>query len=205
MASNTAQVTNCMINFGSPLPSASRMAANDPGAASMMLSFWRPCSAVERHSGKGQRRGIDVDAGIHLDPGFLALLDGADQRIFNGRCGRYRTGPSTVSLSLYFSLYRAGRALQGLDLLAWLHPRAAWRPDPVIGLAVLGLELRPADHPLRRIEPEPPLVLARRSNPVEQGEIPAFVGGAVLPEMQHKERFAPGKIEPMESYPAIVD
>ena len=41
-------------------------------------------------------------------------------------------------------------------------------PDTAVDLAVLGLELRPADHPLRGIEPEGPLLLAGRHDLVEQ-------------------------------------
>ena len=39
-----------------------------------MLSLKRPLSAVERYGGKGQCRRVHVDAGIHLDPGFVALV-----------------------------------------------------------------------------------------------------------------------------------
>src|SRR6185437_846369 len=85
------------------------------------------------------------------------------------------------------------RRLAAAELLPLLGKRArrrsrrTRRPGTLIGLAVLGLELRPADHPLLRIEPERPIILARRRHLVDEAEEAAFVGRAAGIEMNLEE------------------
>ena len=84
---------------------------------------------------------------------------------------------------LQTALRHAAECLQGLGLLTRRNPALPWRPCAVVGLAILGLERRPADHPLCWIEPLAPLGLVSRLHLVQPREVATLIRRTVGTEM----------------------
>src|SRR5579863_5556596 len=116
---------------------------------------------------------------MDIDPGLTSLINRGHKNVF---AGRRRAGYSGGTGIEHRGELPAGYAVQVLDCLfqqARLDAFAARRPYAIVDLAVLRLELRPADHALCRVEPGAPFVLARRGNAIDAREVAALVGIAV--------------------------
>src|ERR1700733_10344484 len=199
--SSTIVTTNCNRSCGRPVSRASAMVEVD--VALFMRSVRSSCSQWDRRQAQGQR--IDIDTGMDFGPRALAVLRGGDQDVFGVRGGQAGSGGGAIQHAQQFALRGAAEVLDRLGLLARLDAAAAGSPDTVVDLAVLGLELRPADHPLCRVEPESPLILARRRDLVDLAEIATFIGLARSREMELQESVAAGEIQPVQRVRSIRD
>src|SRR4051812_45600546 len=140
-----------------------------------VVSMLRGAFGEGWQSGERQGGGADVDAGVDLDPGLAARLDGGDQDVLGRWRGRGRAGRRGVEHGLPPDLARAGRGRDAFGEDPRLDPAGPRRPSARVDLAVLGLELGPADHTFGGIEPEAPLRRVGRGDLVDAAEEAALV------------------------------
>src|SRR5215831_1382109 len=142
---------------------------------------------------------------MDLHPGLASLVRGSDQDVLSrwGRCCSISRGG--VEHRLPFSTRGTGSIREHFGQGAWCNARVPLCPHPNVDLTVLGLELWPANHPLRRIEPEGPLLRTGRHDFVEQREVPTLVGSPLGIEMDLKKTLSARQIHAMPAHPVGAD
>src|SRR5215213_9002535 len=156
---------------------------------------WAVCSSRELEHGR-----VDVEAGVNLDPGLAAILDGGDQDILDLGCGGLSTCRGGVKHGQPAHVAGAGCRLDPLGQLLRCDAASPWRPGALIDLAVFGLKLGPADGTLGGVEPEGPLRVIRRGDLVDAAEVAAFIrlSARAAAEVKLEEARLAGEVEPGE-------